>query len=540
MYRKSSVFASGSSAVAARTEADYRQGMIPNTIAMAEDVNAYGSLSDKMNWTMSQELSNLIEAYGITLGSDYVSDPTNAANKMLLKLFQEKLSTVNGLTGVMYNGTTIPVITQTSGGLSIPELKIRFNSTVYYSNTEQDNPVVTISAQTFTLGTGVVDGVKYLYATNNGGLAYQTTPVLGADGATKCFLGSFYVLSGNIQTDSWKYQPWLTVSSVEDRENPTAYTKGGYMTARNSSSLQMGTLEIQAEGMNVDTSRYAPNIKTIQAQSPFYYKPIYPGYNPNNAAIYEIGTTNSSDVGTHLYNTSTNTWVDIKTWASGFNTPKFIVIVPCITPSGQTLMIPAMSTYDSGTGSYAQVFDSQAEAAEAVFGMQYANLDTVASRCIYLGISLVVRVSTTSSVLDLTNPEDFMVVGRVPQALAGFTSAAGQSGGGAGAYIPMKVYEFDTSYQTVTLVNNAVNIISGIGSTDVQVNFPTPTAGIMNQVMIQFPRITNSRGLVFPNDVTWWFDRRPNFQNGYLYEFICDYAYGKWRIGFMVTPGTSN
>lgn len=535
MYRKSSVFASGSSAVAAKTEADYRQGMVPNTIAMAEDVNAYGSVSDKMNWTMSQELSNLIEAYGITLGSDYVSDPANAANKMLLKLFQEKLSTVNGLTGVMYNGTTIPVITQVAGGLDVPELKVRFNNTVYYSNTELSNPVVTISAQTFALGTGVTDGVYFLYATSAGSLSYQATPVLGSDGATKCFLGSFYVLGGSIQASSWKYQPWLTVSSVEERESPTAYTKGGYMTARTSSTLQMGALEIQAEGMNVDTDRYTPNIKTIQAQSPFYYKPIYPGYNASNAATDTIGGSGNSDVGTHLYNISTDTWVDIQTWASGYNTPKFIVIVPCITPSGQTLMIPAMSTVNGND--YDQVYDSQAEAAEAVFGMQYANLDAVAARCIYLGISLVIRVATTNNPLDLTNPEDLMVVGRVPQALAGFTSAAGQSGGGTGAYIPMKAYEFSSSYQTVTAVNNAVNIIAGHSVTAVTVNLPSPTAGIMNQVMIQFTKTASNNGLAF-SGVTWWFDRQPSFEDGYTYEFICDYVNGKWRVGFLVTPAS--
>ena len=533
MYRKSSVFASGSSAVASRTESDYRQGMIPNTIAMAEDVNAYGALSDKMNWTMSQELSNLIEAYGVTLGSDYVSDPNNAANKMLLKVFQEKLSTVSGITGVMYNGTTIPVITQVSGGLSVPTMKIRFNNKVYYGTTEQENPVVTINAQTFNISSGLSNGVRYLYATSGGGLQTQTTPVLGSDGATKCFLGSFYVLNGSIQSGSWKYQPWLTVSAVEDRESPTAYTKGGYMSAKTSSTLQMGTLEIRAEGMNVDSSIFAPNIKTIQAVSTVTYKALYPGYNPNNSAISSIGTTASYDVGTHLYNMSSSTWVDIRSWASGFTTPKFIVVVPCITPAGQLLMIPAMSTYSSSN--YPQVFNSQSEAAEAVFGLQYPDLTSIASRCIYLGISLVLRVSTTSSACDLTNPEDFMVVGRVPQALAGFTSAAGQSGGGTGAYIPMKTYEFGSSYQTVTAINNAVNIVAGHSTTAVQINLPTPTGGIMNQVMVQYSHTSSKNGLTFPT-AHWWFGRQPSFQNGYTYEFIADYVNGAWYVGFMVAP----
>lgn len=537
MYRKASVFASGSSAVASKTEADFRQGMIPNTVAMAEDVNAYGSNSDKMNWTMSQEISNLIEAYGITLGNGYVSDPANAANKQLLKVFQEKLANSRCLTGVVVTSGVIPVITQSGSTLIIPQLKIRFNSDVYYGTTETSTPLVTVSARNFSIGTSVSNGVYYLYATSAGGISYQSSPVLGSEGATKCFLGSFYVLSNSIQSGSWKYQPWLTVSSVEDRESPTAYTKGGYMSAASSSTLQMGTLEIQAEGMNVDSNVYKPNIKLIQAISPFTYKPLYPGYSASISATSTIGGTGTYDVGTHVYNTSNSTWTSVKSWASSFNTPKFLVVVPCITPSGQTLMIPAMTAYDSGSNSYNQIFDSQAEAAEAVFGLQYSGLDSIASRCIYLGVSLVLRISTNSSALDLTNPEDFMVVGRVPQALAGFTSAAGQSGGGAGAYIPMKTYEFSSSYQTVSTINNAVNIIAGHPTTAVQVNLPSPTAGIMNQVMIQFTKTASNAGLTF-SGVTWWFNRQPSFQNGYTYEFIADYVNGKWRVGFMVTPAS--
>ena len=534
MYRKSSVFASSSTAVASKTEADYRQGMIPNTVAMAEDVNAYGLKSDEMNWTMSQELSNLLEAYGITLGSDYVSDPANAANKMLLKLFQEKLATAPYLTGVAVENGAIPVITQSGSALTIPQLKIRFNTAVYYGSTEQAIPTVTISATSFSVTSSWTNGVYYLYATDAGAIAAQDTPVLGADGATKCFLGSFYVYNGSIQAGSWKYQPWLQVSSVEERENPTAYTKGGYMTAASSSTLQMGALEIQAEGMNADTNIYKPNIKLIQAVSPFTYKALYSGYNPGTSAVSEIGGTGAIDVGTHIYNTTTSTWESIKTWASSFDLPKYIVVVPCITPSGQTLMIPAMSTYDSGTNNYAAVFDSQADAAEAVFGLQYTGLDAVASRVIYLGISLVLRVSTNGSQLDLTNPEDFMVVGRVPQALAGFTSAAGQSGGGTGSYIPMKTYTFGSAYQTVNCMNNAVNIIEGHDTTAVVVNLPTPTAGIMNQVMIHYAHTSAKHGLSF-SGVTWWFGRQPSFDDGYTYEFIADYVNGHWYMGYLVS-----
>ena len=533
MYRKSSVFASSSSAIASKTEADYRQGMVPNTVAMAEDVNAYGMVSDKMNWTMSQEISNLLEAYGITLGSDYVSDPTNAANKMLLKLFNEKISIGRTLTGISASSGTIPVITQAGGSLSIPDMKIRFNNAVYYANTDNEIPEITITARTYTPSSGYSNGVYYLYVTNNGGFAVQTTPVLGSDGATKCFLGTFYLYNGVMQAGSWKYQPWLQVSAVEDRENPTAYTKGGYMSPASSSTLQMGTLEIQAEGINVDTNAYKPNIMTVSSVSPFTYKALYPGYNPGTSAISEIGGTGTIDVGTHIYNTSAGTWDSIKTWASGFSTPKYLVVVPCITPTGQTLMIPAMSS-KSGND-YAQIYDSQQAAADAIYGMQYPDLSQVASRVIYLGVSLILRISTNDAALDLTNNEDFLIVGRVPQALAGFTSAAGQSGGGAGEYVPMKSYSYGSAYTSFTAINNAISVVEGNTSTAVAITLPTPVVGITNQVNVHYIHTSSNQGVTFTN-ATWWMGRNPTFQPGYTYDLIAEAVGGKWYVGYLVAP----
>lgn len=529
MYRKTSVFASSSPSIASRTDAEYRQGMVPNTVAMAEDVNAYGLTSDEMNWTMSQELSNLIEAYGITLGSGRVSDPNNAANKMLLQLFREKLSVGRYLTG--FSGT-IPVITQSGNQLTIPELKIRFNSTVYYSTTDATIPEVTIPAQTLSATGSWADGVYYVYATSAGAIATQTTPVLGSDGATKCMLGSVYVYNGAFQADTWKFQPWLQVSAVEDRESPTAYTKGGYMTAASSSTLQMGALEIRAEGINVDADVYTPNIMLVSAVSPYTYKALYPGYNPGAADISQIGGTGAGDIGSHLYDMTSNTWVDIKAWASGYVEPKYMVVVPCITPAGQTLFIPAMSTRDA-SNYYTSVFNSQQEASEAVFGLQYpAALEPVAERVIYMGQSIILRIPTNDTPLDLTNPEHFMVVGRIPQALGGFTSAAGQSGGGTGAYVPMKSFYFSSSYTTVTCVNNAVNEIEGNTSTSVAVVLPTPTSGIMNQILIHYAHTTSKQGLTFTG-VKWWYSRTPVYQDGYTYEIIAEYVNGSWRLGFI-------
>ena len=529
MYRKTSVFASGSSDLAVKTEADYRQGMIPNTVAMAEDVNAYGLKSDEMNWTMSQELSNLIEAYGITLGTARVADPSNAANKMLLQVFREKLSIGTYLTGV---GGTIPTITQSGNLLTIPELKIRFNNAVYYANTDDQMPVVTIPAQTLSAAAGWADGVYYIYATSAGAIAYQTSPVLGSDGATKCMLGSVFVYNGAFQANSWKYQPWLQTSAVEDRESPTAYTKGGYMSPASSNTFQMGALEIRAEGMNVDSSIYAPNIMLVQAKNPFTYKALYQNYNPGSSDISEIGGSNAGDVGSHLYDMTSNTWVDIKTWASGYAEPKYMVIVPCITPAGQTLMIPAMSLRD-GSNNYTSVFNSKQEAEAAIFGLQYTGLDNVAKRVIYFGTSIIIRIPTTNNPLDLTNPQDFQVVGKVPQALEGFTSAAGQSGGGTGQYVPMRTYYFDANYTSVTCINNAVNEIAGNSTVAVAVTLPSPAAGTMNQIMIKYQHTASNNGLAFSTPVVWWFGRQPSFEVGYTYEFVADYTDGTWYIGYL-------
>lgn len=529
MYRKSSVFASGSQSIAPKTDTEYRQGMVPNTVAMAEDVNAYGLTSDQMNWTMSQELCNLLEQYGVTLGSGFDSNPSSTNNKMLIKLLKEKYASVRCLTGL--TGPTIPVITQSGNQLTIPQLSVRFNSNVYYGTTEALTPIVTVSAQTLSASGSWATGVHYIYATDQGGIGHQTTPVLGADGATKCMLGSVYVYNGAFQANTWKYQPWLQVSAVEDRESPTAYTKGGYMSANTSSTFKMGALEIRAEGINVDSDVYTPNIMLVSAETPYTYKALYPGYNPGSSDVSDVGTTAAGDVGSHIYNTTSGSWDDAKTWASGFVEPKYMVIVPCITPAGQTLFIPAMSAKVGNN--YTSVFNSQAEASEAVFGLQYpAALEPLAERVIYMGQSIIIKIPTNDVPLDLTNPEHFLIVGRVPQALSGFTSSAGQSGGGTGAYIPMKSYYYNSTYLSITCMNNAVTEIEGSTSAVVSVSLPSPTSGIMNQVIIHYTHTASKLGLVF-NNVKWWYERQPVFENGNTYEIIGEYVNGYWRMGYI-------
>ena len=329
-----------------------------------------------------------------------------------------------------------------------------------------------------------------------------------------------FVSNGAFQTEgdgkgTWKYQPWLQITAAENREAPTAYTKGGFVSPYNATSIQMGALQIMDEGINFDANPLAPNIVTIGAQAPMSYKYLYPGYNPAAAETTTLDTTK-------IYNTTSG---QFDTLTKGV-TPKFIVIVPCITPAGQTLLIPAMSPKNSN-GVYQNVFDTQEKAEAAIFGLQYS-LGNVAGRVIYIGQSLIVQVGAT----DLRDPEQSKAVGIVPQALAGFTSAAGQSGGGTGEYIPMKSYTFPASQTSVTCMNNCANVITGNSSVAVTIAMPTVVSNIINQFEIQYTHTSSKKGLTFPSSVVWW-GAAPSWTNNVVYNIIFEYINGKWRGGYL-------
>lgn len=524
MYKKEVVFGQDAFALAPeKTLADYTKGMQPNTIAMAEDVNQFGKWSDQWVMSIYLELKHLLEAYGETLTDAPFTEPgqwNNEKNKMLLNVIRSKLALTRNLTGVVYDGNNITP-TQNGNSIVFPAFKASFNQSVYYETTEAQNPVVSFAKTTLAATSSWATGVHYIYATKDGAIANQTTPVSASDGATKCYLGSVYVTNGTFQTEgdgkgTWKYQPWLQITAAENREAPTAYTKGGFMSAYNSTSVQMGALQIMDEGINFDINPLMPNIVTISAQAPMKYKYLYPGYNPAAAETEVLDTTKVYNTTTGVFDTLT---ADV--------TPKFIVVVPCITPAGQTLMIPAMSPR-ADDGTYANVFASQEAAEAAIFGLQY-DLQGVADRVIYIGQSLIVQVGAT----DLTNPEQFKAVGIVPQALAGFTSAAGQSGGGTGEYIPMKSYTFPSSKTEVTCMNNCANVIEGNTSQVVNVKMPPKIAtDIINQFEIQYTHSSGKRGLAFPSDVKWW-GSAPSWNDGVVYNIIFEYINGKWRGGFL-------
>jgi hypothetical protein len=179
---------------------------------------------------------------------------------------------------------------------------------------------------------------------------------------------------------------------------------------------------------------------------------------------------------------------------------------------------------------YDSLFDSAEEAASAVYGLKYVyndhdGLEQTASRAIYLGFSLVVKVGAT----DLTNPDNFAIVGMVPQALAGFTNAGGQTGGGAGAYIPMpeKTHPASTA---VTLVNNASNVVTA-NNTALTLTLPSPVTGIVNQLEVKYVHTSGAATPVF-NTVTWW-DSAPSYVSGKTYLIIIEYINGGWKAGYI-------
>ncbi len=509
MINKESIFASAGT-TSGSSAAGFTTGMIPGTVAKAEDVNLYMGISDSQLFAVCKEVANLLTSAGITL------DPND--NTQLIEWAFSKLTRAAFLTGVDANSyTSAP--TQNGNAISFPTMKIIFNTGVYYGKTSATQQETTLSAQTVSAtALGWADGVHFIYAETTLGsttctLSHSQDPVAGSEASTKCFLGSVFVINGAFQADSWKFQPWLQVTSVERRESPTAMTRGGYISPISSTTLQMGDLEILDEGVNFDVNINEPSIVKINGVSPYSYKFLYPGYNPSASAVTTLDTT-------HAYNIADDTWDDISSDAG-----KFIVMVPCVVPTGQTLMIPAMISTNR-----AWLFDTIDDAVNSIFGLEYS-LGNVAKRAIYLGQSIVVQVGAT----DLTNPLQCLVVGQVPQALGGFTAAAGQTGGAISTYRPMPVIDWGTQ-DTITVQNNAANyVLNASGSsTDKAITLPTPQAGIVNQLEIYFNK-SGTGDISWQTPVTWYTGSAPTFAQGTVYNIILEYINGSWYGGVLGT-----
>lgn len=489
---------------------DYTTGMVPHTVAYAEDVNYMGFALDDDLYSACKEILNVLAAYGV---SPDANDLTQ-----LVTTIRTKMAGSHLLTGLDYDSyTTAP--TQSGNSISFPAFSVNFSTKGYYGDKLSDFVKVDFDAQTISASSSDATGVWYIYATNLGVIAKSQTEPTGDEGDTKCLLGSVYVINpSGFQANSWKFTPWLQVTSVETRQSPTAETKGGYIYATSGAYLAMGPVDIKMEGINFGSNVQKPSILHIDEVNPFTYKFLYKGYNPSASASSTLDTT-------HIYNLTSASWESLDPTVYG---DKYMVMVPCLAPTGQTLMIPAMSTK---TGQdYAALFDSVEEAASAVYGLKYVyndhdGLEQTASRAIYLGFSLVVKVGAT----DLTNPDNFAIVGMVPQALAGFTNAGGQTGGGSGAYIPMPEKSHPAS-TAVTLVNNASNIVVG-DNTALTLTLPSPTTGIVNQLEVKYVHNAGNAQPVF-NTVTWW-DGAPTFVAGKTYLIIIEYINGGWKAGYI-------
>lgn len=488
----------------------YVEGMVPHTVAYAEDVNYFGYLIDDDLYSVCKEVLNLLAEYGVA--------PDANDFTQLVTTIKSKMAGSHLLTGLDYNSYTAAP-TQNGNSISFPAFSVNFCTKGYYGDKLSDFTKVSVDAQTISASSSDATGVWYIYVTNHGVITKSQTAPTGDEGATKCLLGSVYVINpSGFQANSWKFTPWLQVTCVETRESPTAETKGGYLSATSGAGLAMGPLDIKMEGINFDANVQKPNILHIDAIPTFTYKFLYKGYNPAASASSSLDTT-------HIYNLTSASWESLNTATYG---DKYMVMVPCITPTGQTLMIPAMST-KTGTV-YDSLFDTPAEAASAVYGLKYVyndhdGLEQTASRAIYLGFSLIVKVGAT----DLTNPENFAIAGMVPQALAGFTNAGGQTGGGAGAYIPMPEIQHPAS-TAVTLVNNASNVIIG-NSTALTLTLPSPVVGKVNQLQVVYSPASGDVQPVF-DTVAWW-DDTPVFVDGKDYLVVIEYINGRWKAGYI-------
>lgn len=520
MINKDSVFAQGGQQDTSLSDADFRTGYIPNTTAMAEDVNRYGNISDKQLWVVCRELVNLLASYGIAPdGVDIqtdVNDPTASQNQ-LATLFASTLKAPATLTGIVQSDyTSAP--TQSGNAISFPAMTISYNTDVYYGDTRTQFKNITLSSQTLAATASWSDGVHYIYASCPTGsttatLDHQMTPIAGSDGDIKCMLGSVYVYNGAFQSGTWKFQPWLQVTNLSERESPAATTKGGFISPVSGLTVRMGALEIKAEGINFDTDMYAPSVLSVAAANPFTYKSMYPGYNPGSLSSSSIDTT-------HIYNIDDNTW---DTLTADPDNPKYMVLVPCITPAGQTLIIAPQSRVSGST--YTQVFSSIDEAQRAIYGLEYV-LNGIAARCIYLGQSLIVKVGAT----DLTDSENFVVVGMLPQALAGFTTASGQTGGAVeSSYIPMPLVD-NTNVTSFSASNNTGYIIGA--SQRVTITPPSPKSGVINQFELQYVHLSGRNGFTVTG-ATWWNNDTPELEENKTYLIICEYVNGSWKAGYL-------
>lgn len=154
MINKESVFASAGT-TAGSSAAGFTTGMVPGTVAKAEDVNLYMGLSDQQLYSVCKEVANLLTDAGITL------DPSSFTQ--LASWARTKVTGAAFLTGVdAQTYTSAP--TQSGNAITFPQMKIMYNTEVYYGKTGAQHQTTTLSAQTLAATSGWANGVHFIYA----------------------------------------------------------------------------------------------------------------------------------------------------------------------------------------------------------------------------------------------------------------------------------------------------------------------------------------------------------------------------------------
>lgn len=307
--------------------------------------------------------------------------------------------------------STVPV-EFTSTTVKFPAFKVIFDNKVYYGKKLSDFTVIEVPETTMTVESGA-DGAVFVYVDNLGEIHQTLNQISPENSSTQCLLGSYFRLNNEIQEDSWAYTPWNGATSKDNRFATGGSIQGGLIRATSTNTLSRMSSFVILEGVNISTNIYNPNKITYNQKSPLSTKELWPGY---DASVLESTTLDT----THIYNMSADTVDDIS------DKEGYIILIPGIVgPTGQDVYLMAMSEEDNGN--YNQIYSTMEEAASSLYGYQ-VSLGNVASRVLWLGQSLIVKIGAT----DYTSASQFEVIGTLPNVLTSYSST---SSGAAGSRV---------------------------------------------------------------------------------------------------------
>ena len=146
MINKQNIFASAGQQAQSYSASDYVTGLVPNTIAMAEDVNSFGNTIDTDLNSVCKEVANVI-TNGVIDKDGGDGSPLNSADNTQLLTSLRAMSNGFLQTGVMFNGTENITIPTQNGNTSIVfggQLRIMFNEGGYFGNSADKMHIGTI------------------------------------------------------------------------------------------------------------------------------------------------------------------------------------------------------------------------------------------------------------------------------------------------------------------------------------------------------------------------------------------------------------